>query len=145
MTMRSVTSRRSKPPEGPTLFERFFALRPGPEEMAIRQWENAASVDGDACRAALTERGYRFSSATDVAKPDAQGCGVPHGVVVRRGPTGVTYAPPLRVDCSLALKLEDVERIVQEEATTHLKSPVVRIRNLGAFACRKRRSRLNGS
>lgn len=124
-------------------FSRFFVERPGPQEMAKKQWENASSHDGAECRAALAEAGVRFSSARDVPEPDKKGCGIPHGVVVTRGPTGIVYAPPLAIDCSLALHLKDIERIVQEESAAQLRTPIARIRNLGTFACRNRRGRWN--
>jgi len=118
-----------------------IAIRPSAAEMTARQWEHVASVDGVACRAELASEGVRFTSLADVAAPNRVGCGVPHGVVVTRGPTGIAYAPPLLVDCSLARELASVERIVQEEADRHLGTPIVRIATLGTFSCRHRRGR----
>jgi len=118
-----------------------IAIRPSAAEMTQRQWNNVASVDGASCRADLTRAGFRFTPVVDVAAPDKKGCGVPHGVVVARGPTGILYSPPLFVDCSLARELVDIERIVQEEADRHLGVPIARIATLGTFACRHRRGR----
>ena len=44
-----------------------------------------------------------------------------------------------------ARDFESVERIVQEEAETHLRSRIARIGNLGGFACRPRNSRKGAS
>jgi hypothetical protein len=109
-----------------------------------RQWDNAASVDGATCRAALKAAGVKFTSVADVAHPDRRGCGIPHGVIVTRGPTGIVYAPALLVDCSLASTLPDVERMIQDAAQAHLGAPIVRVDTLGSFACRHRRSTWGG-
>src|SRR5690606_12126236 len=55
------------------------------------------------------------------------------------------YAPPIMVDCAMARALVSVEKIVQEEAATHLRSKVARIANLGAYACRPRNYRKGAS
>src|SRR5690606_5019383 len=66
-------------------------------------------------------------------------------VLLRKGPTGITYSPAITVDCALARSLASVERIVQEEAEAHLGSRIVKIGNLGGFACRPRNSRKGAS
>jgi hypothetical protein len=103
---------------------------------ARAQWENLAQQDGDACRDALTKSGIKFTALPDRKKPDQKGCGIPHGVVVKEGPTGIRYSPPLAIDCSLAATLPKVEAILQEEAARHLGSPLTRITNLGTYSCR---------
>ena len=123
---------RSEP--GPALASLLPDLRP----LAERQWAFAADEDGAACRDALRAAGAKFQPVPDRPVPDAAGCGMPHGVVLRRGASGIAYSPPLLVDCTLALALVDVERILQEEAQRELGSPIVRMGNLGAFACRNR-------
>lgn len=115
------------------------------EPPLLDAWSLAAREDGAACREALTSAGFKFRAYPDKAQPDKNGCGIPHAVVVSKGPTGITYDPPITVDCSLARALESVERIVQEEAETHLHSRITRIGNLGGFACRPRNSRRGAS
>ncbi|WP_437938796.1 extensin-like domain-containing protein [Sorangium sp. So ce341] len=104
---------------------------------AQRQWNHIAAAAGADCRDALKQSGARFQALPDVAKPNKKGCGIPHGVLLTRGPTGIVYSPPLQVDCSLALRLADIERVIQEEAETHLGSPIARISTLGSYACRE--------
>lgn len=114
-------------------------------EPLLDTWSLAAREDGAACRDALTVAGFTFRSYADKAQPDPSGCGIPHAVVVVRGPTGITYDPPMRVDCSFARALVSVERIVQEEAETYLRSRIARIGNLGGYACRPRNYRKGAS
>ncbi len=108
-------------------------------------WDMIASEDGAACRAELKEAGFKFQSMPDRKERDKSGCGIPHGVIVIKGPTGIVYAPPITVDCTFARALGGVEKIVQEEADTHLKSKIVRITNVGGFACRPRNFRKGAS
>ncbi|WP_437814859.1 extensin-like domain-containing protein [Sorangium sp. So ce1078] len=104
---------------------------------AQRQWNHIAAAAGADCRDALKQSGARFQPLPDIAKPNKKGCGIPHGVLLTRGPTGIVYSPPLQVDCSLALRLADIERVIQEEAEAHLSSPITRISTLGSYACRE--------
>lgn len=120
------------------------AAEPTPEEL-LDAWSLAAREDGAACRDALKADGYVFQAYPDKPQPDTSGCGIPHGVVVVKGPTGIRYEPPITVDCTLARSLAGFEKIVQEEAETHLRARVVRIGNLGGFACRPRNSRKGSS
>lgn len=108
-------------------------------------WSLAAKEDGDACRADLKAAGFRFQALPDRREPEKSGCGIPHAVIVMRGPTGIAYDPPITVDCTMARSLGSVERIVQEEAESHLHSKIVKIGNLGAFACRPRNYRKGAS
>src|SRR4051794_36213283 len=62
------------------------------------QWENAA-LGGPACRTSLRRDGVAFSALPDRAAPASDGCGIPHGVTIPRGPTGVAYQPPLAITC----------------------------------------------
>jgi hypothetical protein len=101
-------------------------------------WSLAAREDGEACREDLKAAGFKFHAYADKIEPDKSGCGIPHAVVVMRGPTGIQYKPPITVDCSLARALASVEEIVQEEAELHLHARITRIGNLGGFACRPR-------
>ncbi|KYF65632.1 hypothetical protein BE15_19145 [Sorangium cellulosum] len=104
---------------------------------AQRQWNHIAAAAGAECRDALKSTGARFQPIPDTQKPNKKGCGIPRGVLLRRGPTGVVYSPPLQIDCSLALRLVDIERVIQEEAEAHLGSPITRISTLGSYACRE--------
>jgi hypothetical protein len=64
-------------------------------------------------------------------------CEAPEGVAIRRGATGLRFAPPARVNCAFALRLERFERIVQEEARSALGSRVTSIVHLGTYNCRR--------
>lgn len=103
---------------------------------AEQQWLHLASDDGATCRAALRAAGVRFSAMPDRAVPDARGCGIPHGVVVTRGPTGIVYDAPLVIDCSLARQLPAVEAAIQDAATAHLGARITRVGTYGTFSCR---------
>ncbi|WP_437734986.1 extensin-like domain-containing protein [Sorangium sp. So ce1335] len=104
---------------------------------AQRQWNHIAAAAGADCRDALKSTGAKFRPMQDTQKPNKKGCGIPHGVLLTRGPTGIAYSPPLQIDCSLALRLVDIERVIQEEAEAHLGSPIARISTLGSYACRE--------
>ncbi|KYF60024.1 hypothetical protein BE08_18065, partial [Sorangium cellulosum] len=104
---------------------------------AQRQWNHIAAAAGADCRDALKSTGAKFRAMQDTQKPNKKGCGIPHGVLLTRGPTGIAYSPPLQIDCSFALRLVDIERVIQEEAEAHLGSPITRISTLGSYACRE--------
>ncbi|MCK6589527.1 MAG: extensin family protein [Polyangiaceae bacterium] len=112
------------------------ALAESKADHAKRQWENLASVDGAQCREELKKTGAVFRALRDREKPDHKGCGIPHGVILTKGPTGITYAGPLMIDCSLALALPSIEKVIQEEAVKHLGEPITRITTLGSYSCR---------
>jgi hypothetical protein len=88
--------------------------------------------------------GMRLRELPDRTEPDAQGCGIPHGVIVSKGPLGFTYAPPLQIDCTLAKELPWIEQVIQEQAEQHLGSPIKQIVTLGTFSCRKVRGGFTG-
>jgi hypothetical protein len=115
------------------------------EPPLLDAWSLAARESGDACRKDLETAGFKFRALGDKVQPDKSGCGIPHPVLVLRGPTGIAYDPPITVDCTLARALGAVERIVQEEATTYLRFSIVRIGNLGGYACRPRNFRKGAS
>jgi hypothetical protein len=112
--------------------------------IAHPQWERIASQDGNVCREELKAMGIRFRKMADRIGPDANGCGIPHGVVVSRGPLGIAYQPPLQIDCSLARELPLIEKIIQEQAQTHLASPITHITTFGTYSCRKVRGGFTG-
>jgi hypothetical protein len=99
------------------------------------QWLNAADVDPVACFDQLKASGARYRALAPQARPDRKGCGMPHGVIVFRGPTGIAYNPPLTVDCSFAMELGAIKRVIQEEARSDLATSIVRIDTLGAYVC----------
>jgi hypothetical protein len=109
-----------------------------------REWELVAAADGAACRAELATMGIRFRELPDRAEPNAEGCGIPHGVIVSKGPLGFTYAPPLQIDCTLAKELPWIEQVIQEQAEQHLGSPIKQIVTVGTFSCRKVRGGFTG-
>ncbi len=110
-------------------------------DRAERQWDHVSEGDPAACRAALRAAGTRFRSLPDRPTPDRQGCGIPHGVIVTRGPTGIVYDAPLRVDCSLAARLPEVETAIQAAAMGHLGQRIRRIGTFGSYSCRPIRGR----
>src|SRR5262249_42039662 len=63
-------------------------------------------------------------------------CEAPDGVAVKRGASGLRFAPPARVNCAFALRLARFERILQEEARSVFRSPVQSIVQLGTYNCR---------
>lgn len=99
------------------------------------QWLNAADVEPTACLAKLAASGAKYTALPAQEKPNAKGCGVPHGVMVTRGPTGIVYSPPLWVDCSFATLLEPIESVIQEEARSELDTSIKRIDTFGAYVC----------
>jgi hypothetical protein len=64
-------------------------------------------------------------------------CEAPIGVAIRRGASGLRFAPPARVNCAFGLRLARFESIVQEEARRVLGSPVRSIVQLGTYNCRR--------
>ncbi len=74
-----------------------------------------------------------------VRPQDLQGrtlCAAPGGVVVSRGPTGVRYVRPAKVNGAFALRLVQFERVLQEEARAAFGRRVVAIEHLGTYVCR---------
>src|SRR5688572_29876620 len=109
-----------------------------------REWELVAAAGGAACRAELAALGIQFRELPDRAEPDAQGCGIPHGVIVSKGPLGLTYSPPLQIDCTLAKELPWIEEVIQQQAEQHLGSRIKQVSTVGTFSCRKVRGGFTG-
>jgi hypothetical protein len=109
-----------------------------------REWELVADANGEACRTELTALGIKFRALPDRAEPDRDGCGIPHGVLVTRGPRGIVYAPPLQIDCSLARELVWIEDVVQKEAEAELGSQIKQITTFGTYSCRRVRGGFTG-
>jgi len=115
------------------------------EEANHAAWDRLAGLDGTACREKLGAAGVRFRAMPDQAEPNEEGCGIPHGVQVTQGPSGIKYSPPLKIDCSLALELPAIERAIQQEAGEQLGSPITRVNVFGSYSCRKVRGGVSGN
>jgi hypothetical protein len=109
-----------------------------------RQWRWIRNATDDGCRDRLRETEAKFHALDDRERPDPKGCGIPRGVILQRGPTGLRYSPPLRVDCSFALRLGQIETLLQEEAKAHFGAEVARVGTLGSYVCRGVVGRLRG-
>jgi hypothetical protein len=114
----------------------FRAIFGGRASRARLQWANVSASQGPACRSSLRAWGVTFSSLPDRAAPDAKLCGIPHGVRLARGPTGIAYQPELVLDCSMALLLPEVETVMQRVASATLGQRIARIRTFGTYSCR---------
>ena len=108
-------------------------------------WIRLAALDGAACRDRLKSLGVVFRSLPDVALPNEQGCGIPHGVLVDKGPTGIKYTPPLQIDCSFAAELPAIELAIQKQAERELGQPIAKITTFGTYSCRSKRGGVNGN
>jgi hypothetical protein len=115
------------------LFRAVFGSR---ASRARLQWGNVTGTDGAACRDSLRAWGMSYASLPDRPSPDAKLCGIPHGVRLPRGPTGIAWQPELVLDCSMALLLPEVEAVIQRVAAATLGQRIARIRTFGTFSCR---------
>jgi hypothetical protein len=129
------------PPEVVVEVDKRESMETGREP---REWRRVASEDGAACREELKALGIRFRALPERSEPDAAGCGIPHGVLVTRGPLGIAYAPALQIDCSLARELPWIEKTIQEQAQIHLASAVTQVITFGTYSCRKVRGGFTG-
>jgi hypothetical protein len=100
------------------------------------QWDNAAAVDGPATIASLKAAGAKLTAQPPQKKPNSKGCGMPNGLTLTKGPTGIVYSPALEIDAALAKELPAIEKILQEEALAALGSEIKKIETLGSYACR---------
>jgi hypothetical protein len=92
------------------------------------------------CEAELSRAGVTFRRATlavRVPKRSKVVCGAPQVVTYLKGPGGIAYSSPPLLTCGMALALASFERIVQDEAKRHLRSPVARVEHLGTYSCRE--------
>jgi hypothetical protein len=135
------------PASGPPVTLAKAAVAPNRATFTDRvtsEWDRLSSIDGAACRQRLVEQHVQFRNLPDQTAPDEHGCGIPHGVVVQRAPSGITYAPPLQIDCSLALELPAIERAIQDQAAAHLASAIRNVTTFGTYSCRKVRGGWTG-
>jgi hypothetical protein len=90
------------------------------------------------CADKLREAGVTFRpSQLPVHVQHGATCGAPQVVAYLRGPGNITYEPAPALTCAMALAMASFERIVQEEATRTLQSPVVRVEQIGTYKCRE--------
>ena len=91
------------------------------------------------CRESLKTSGLRHASwpLRPLRLESGVVCEAPEGVAVKRGASGLRFAPAARVNCAFAMRLARFEQIVQEEARTTLRSPVVSVLQLGTYNCRR--------
>jgi hypothetical protein len=140
----SLASPKRGKPEATNDVAKAEPTAASPPRNRHREWELVAAADGASCRAELTALGMRFRELPDNSEPDEQGCGIPHGVIVSRGPLGLTYSPPLQIDCTLAKELAWIEQVIQEQAEQHLGSPIKQVVTVGTYSCRKVRGGFTG-
>lgn len=101
---------------------------------------NSLSTDGAACRAALGRSTMKFSVMADRAV--GADCGFTD--VVRANATPIAFSPRPVATCSLTAGLYWWQRRLNEIAAVELKTSVVRIDQLGTYACRNINSAAEG-
>lgn len=92
------------------------------------------------CEARLTKAGISFTPSSLPVHTEKKGritCGAPEVIVYRGGPGKIAYRPQPVLTCGMALALAYFETLLQTEAAAELGSPVVRIDQLGTYACRE--------
>jgi len=109
----------------------------GPE--APRIWPQEDIIAGQrACMGLLARAAYELEPADPVRKGP---CGAPAPVLLSGlpGDPAVQITPPATVTCDFAATLRAwVDRVMQPTARARLKAPVVRIRLMGSYSCRRR-------
>ncbi len=93
---------------------------------------NGLSADGAACRAALARSQMKFSVMAD--RKIGADCGFTD--VVRADATPIAFSPRSVATCSLTAGLYWWQQRLNEIAAVELQSRVVRIDQLGTYACR---------
>jgi len=101
---------------------------------------NALSTDGNACRAALSRATMTFSIMAD--RKIGEDCGFTD--VVRADATPIAFSPRTVATCSLTAGLYWWQQRLDEIAQAELGSRVVRIDQLGTYACRNINSAAEG-
>lgn len=94
----------------------------------------------DDCEGELRKAGVKFQAAKLAVHEQKRSkilCGAPQVVTYFKGPGGIAYSSPPLLTCSMALALASFEKILLEESTAILKSPVARIEHLGTYSCRE--------
>jgi hypothetical protein len=101
---------------------------------------NSLSTDGAACRAALGRATMKFSVMAD--RKIGEDCGFTD--VVRADSTPVAFSPRPVATCSLTAGLYWWQRRLDEIAQAELGTRIVRIDQLGTYACRNINSAAEG-
>jgi len=101
---------------------------------------NGLSTDGAACRAALGSAQMKFSVMAD--RKIGADCGFTD--VVRANATPIPFSPQPTATCSLMAGLYWWQRRLNEIAQVELKTSIVRIDQLGTYACRNINSAAEG-
>lgn len=93
------------------------------------------------CEADLAAAGVRVQVASlpvhEVGKKHKFSCGAEQVVVYKGSPANIRYEPAPVVTCTMALALARFDAIAQEEAKRVFGKPIVRVRQLGTYACRE--------
>jgi hypothetical protein len=94
------------------------------------------------CHDALTAAGVTYADAHIPVHQQGKGrsqltCGAEQIVVYRGSTARITFEPTPIMTCTMALALARFEVVVQEEASRTLGERVVRITQLGTYACRE--------
>ena len=94
------------------------------------------------CESALVAAGVKFAHAKIPVHLEGKGrtqltCGAEQVVLYRGSTSGISYSPAPVMTCTMALALARFEVIVQEEAARTFGERVVRITQLGTYACRE--------
>jgi hypothetical protein len=101
---------------------------------------NGLSADGNACRAALGQAQMKFSVMAD--RKIGDDCGFTD--VVRADATPIAFSPRSVATCSLTAGLYWWQRRLDEIAAAELHSRIVKIDQLGTYACRNINSAAEG-
>src|SRR5688500_8333518 len=101
---------------------------------------NSLSTDGAACRAALGRATMKFSVMAD--RKVGEDCGFTD--VVRSDATPIAFSPRPVATCSLTAGLTWWQRRLDEIAQAELRTRIVRIDQLGTYACRNINSAAEG-
>jgi hypothetical protein len=108
----------------------------------IARWQlSRLSADGARCRAALDATPQNITPLKDRRIDDA--CGFVNVVRVERSP--IAFAPPTTATCDLTAALFWYQQKLQEAAQSQMHARLVRIDQLGTFACRNVNSEAVGS
>jgi hypothetical protein len=94
------------------------------------------------CHEALTAAGVKFTDARIPVHHEGKGrtqltCGADQVVLYRGSAEKIAFDPPPVVTCTMALALARFETVMQEEAVRAFGERVVRITQLGTYACRE--------
>ena len=123
----------AKPPRSPFA----FANHDPADDFVVAPPEPRAD-----CEAALAAAGVKYAHAKIPIHQEGKGrtaltCGAEQVVLYRGSGSGIAFSPAPVVTCTMALALARLEAVVQEEAARTFGERVVRITQLGTYACRE--------